>query len=235
MEKRSNKANKSAVITTNDAILESISDGVFTVDAEWRVTSYNHAAEKITGIFRKEAIGRPARVFRSSMCETGCALGQTLKTGMPVIGRSAYIIRADGARIPISVSTSVLRDARGRIAGGAETFRDLSEVETLRRELEGRYHVGDLASRSPLMQQVFEVLPAIAVSPSTVLVLGETGTGKELMTQQAAGLFAASIVRRQLPKEWLWRGTWRVRKRSTFSRQKGRPFPRLRSSVRRRI
>jgi transcriptional regulator with PAS, ATPase and Fis domain len=117
------------------------------------------------------------------MCETGCALGQTLTTGRPVIGRSAYIIRADGARIPISVSTSVLRDARGRIAGGAETFRDLSEVETLRQELEGRYHVGDLTSRSPLMQQVFEVLPAIAASPSTVLVLGETGTGKELVAR----------------------------------------------------
>jgi PAS domain S-box-containing protein len=184
MAKRSSKAIKSTLITPTDTILESISDGVFTVDAKWRITSFNRAAEKITGVLRKEAIGRRCPdVFRSSMCETGCALGQTLKTGKPVVGRSAYIIRADGARIPISVSTSVLRDTRGRITGGAETFRDLSEVETLRRELEGRFHVGDLTSRSPLMQQVFEVLPAIAASPSTVLVLGETGTGKELMAR----------------------------------------------------
>jgi transcriptional regulator with PAS, ATPase and Fis domain len=63
--------------------------------------------------------------------------------------------------------------------GGAETFRDLSEVEALRRELEGKFRVGDLVSRSPLMQRVFEVLPAVAASPSTVLILGETGTGKE--------------------------------------------------------
>jgi PAS domain S-box-containing protein len=184
MAKRSQKVIKSALTTPTDAILESISDGVFTVDAEWRVTSFNRAAEEITGIPRKEAVGRRcSEVFRSSMCETGCALGQTLKTGKPVIGRSAYIIRADGARVPISVSTSLLRDPQGRIAGGVETFRDLSEVEMLRRELEGRFHVGDLTSRSPLMQSVFEVLPAIAASPSTVLVLGETGTGKELMAR----------------------------------------------------
>jgi transcriptional regulator with PAS, ATPase and Fis domain len=67
--------------------------------------------------------------------------------------------------------------------GGAETFRDLSEVEALRRELEGRLRIGDLVSRSPVMQKVFEVLPAIAASPSTVLILGETGTGKELVAR----------------------------------------------------
>jgi PAS domain S-box-containing protein len=184
MIKRSKKGTKNAPTTPTDVILESISDGVFTVDAEWCVTSFNRAAEEITGIPRREAIGRRcSEVFRSSMCETGCALGRTLKTGKPVIGKSAYIIRADGARIPISVSTSVLRDSRGRIAGGAETFRDLSELETLRQELEGRFHIGELTSRSPLMQRVFEVLPAIAASTSTVLVLGETGTGKELMAR----------------------------------------------------
>jgi PAS domain S-box-containing protein len=168
----------------NDAILESISDGVFTVDASWRITSFNRAAEKITGIPRTEAIGKPcSEVFRSSMCETACALRRTLKTGKPVIGRSGYIVDARGERIPISVSTAVLRDARGRVMGGAETFRDLSDIEALRRELEGRFRVGDIASHSPLMQRVLEALPAVAASPSTVLVLGETGTGKELVAR----------------------------------------------------
>ena len=69
------------------------------------------------------------------------------------------------------------------MVGGAETFRDLSEVETLRYELEERFHVGEIVSRSPLMQRLFEVIPAIAVSPSTVLITGETGTGKELMAR----------------------------------------------------
>ncbi len=175
---------KAAVLTPTEAILESISDGVFTVDMEWRVTSFNRAAEEITGVSRKEAIGRRcSEVLRSSMCGAACALQQTLKTGRPVIGKSGYIIDSDGNRIPISISTAVLRDGDGCVIGGAETFRDLSEVEALRQELEGKFRVGDLTSRSPLMQRVFEVLPAIAASPSTVLVLGETGTGKELLAR----------------------------------------------------
>lgn len=67
--------------------------------------------------------------------------------------------------------------------GGAETFRDLSEIDALKRELEGRYHVGELTSRSPRMHRLFSVLPAIAASPSTVLITGETGTGKELLAR----------------------------------------------------
>jgi len=177
-----NRKAQVAPATMTDAILESISDGVFTVDEHWRITSFNTAAEAITGIPRAQAIGRRcSEVFRSSMCETECPLSQTLKNKRPIIGKSGYIIDANQARIPISVSTAVLRDAEGRIVGGAETFRDLSEVETLRQELAGRSRVGDIVSRSPLMQRVFEVLPAIAASPSTVLILGETGTGKELM------------------------------------------------------
>ena len=67
--------------------------------------------------------------------------------------------------------------------GGAETFRDLSELEELRRELDGRVEVGDMVSRSPLMRRMFEVLPQMAASDSTVLILGETGTGKELLAR----------------------------------------------------
>jgi len=166
------------------AILESISDGVFTVDGAWRVTSFNRAAERITGVPRKEALGRPcAEVFRSSLCGAACALQKTLKTGRPVIGKSAYIVNAEGERIPISISTAVLRDANGKVIGGAEVFRDLSELDALRQELAGRFRAGELVSRSPLMQRLFEVLPAIAASPSTVLIQGETGTGKELVAR----------------------------------------------------
>ncbi len=181
---RENRGKRKAAADATAAILESISDGVFTVDRDWRVTSFNRAAEEITGVSRREAIGRRcSEVFRSSMCGAACPLQQTLKTGKPLIGRSGYIVNASGQRIPISVSTAVLRDAGGRVIGGAETFRDLSEVEALRHELQGRTSLGDLSSHSPIMQRLFEVLPAVASSPSTVLLLGETGTGKELLAR----------------------------------------------------
>jgi PAS domain S-box-containing protein len=165
-------------------ILESISDGVFTVDESWRVTSFNRAAETITGIRREHAIGRPCcEVFRASLCERDCALRHTFATGRPVVGRPAFIVRADGERLPISVSTAVLRDEAGRVVGGAETFRDLSAVEELRKELSGRFEIGDFVSRSPALRRVFDILPQVAASDCTVLVQGETGTGKELLAR----------------------------------------------------
>lgn len=188
-QKKSRNGKKSYSETNTDVILESISDGVFTVDQEWKITSFNRAAEEITGVSRKDAIGHPCSdVFRSSMCGTDCGLRQTLKTQKPVIGKTGFIIKADGTRIPISVSTAVLRNNQGEVVGGAETFRDLSEIENLRCELKGRFRIGDIVSRSPVMQKLLDVLPAIAASPSTVLILGDTGTGKELMARAIHGL-----------------------------------------------
>ena len=178
------KKRPETIQTPTEAILESISDGVFTVDEEWRVTSFNRAAEEITGVSREEAIGqRCSEVFRSSICGPDCALLHTMKTEKPIIGKTCYIIDAEGDKIPISISTAVLRNEDGKVIGGAETFRDISEIEALRHELHGKYHVGDLVSRSAAMQKVFEILPAISASPSTVLIQGATGTGKERLAQ----------------------------------------------------
>ena len=170
--------------TSTEAILESISDGVFTVDKDWKIMSFNRAAEEITGIMRRDAIGRLcSEVFRSNMCETDCALRKTLLDGNPIIGKTGYVVDANGKRIPISLSTAVLKDQRGLVIGGAETFRDMSEVESLRQELQSRYSVGSIVSRSQSMRRLLEVVPAVASSPSTVLITGETGTGKELMAR----------------------------------------------------
>lgn len=173
------------VLTPTEAILESISEGVFTVDGQWIITSFNRAAEKITGVSRKDAIGHIcSEVFRCSMCGENCALEQTLRSGKPMLSKSAYIINAAGNRVSISISTAVLKDPKtGKIMGGAETFRDLSEIEALRQELKGKYQISSLVSQSPLMQKLLDFIPTIAASSSTVLILGETGTGKEYIAR----------------------------------------------------
>jgi len=165
-------------------ILECISDGVFTIDYNWEITSFNRAAEEITGIRRKDAIGRHCwEVFRSNMCEAECALKKTMEEGKPYVSTSAYIIDSTQKKIPISVSTSLLIDKNGEVLGGVEIFRDLSLVEELRKQLTASFHVEDIVSNSKAMKKIFSILPQISRSDATVLIEGETGTGKELMAR----------------------------------------------------
>lgn len=170
--------------SVQDIILDSIADGVFTVDRDWRITSFNRAAEEITGVPREEALGRPCwEVFHAEICEEACAIRETLRTGRPVVNRPIYIVDARGRRVPVSISTALLKAPSGEAVGAVETFRDLSLVEELRRELAGRCTFGEMVSRSPLMQRVFERVAAVAKTNSTVLIQGESGTGKELIAR----------------------------------------------------
>ncbi len=174
-----------------DPILDSINEGVFTVDSEWRITAFNRAAERITGVRKQQALGRLCSdVFRASICEGACALRRTLANGKPVVSATADIISASGRRIPIRISTALLRSQEGAAIGGVETFQDLSQVEQLRKELEARYTFEDIVGRSPAMRRLFDILPQIAASQSTVLIEGESGTGKELFARAIHNLSA---------------------------------------------
>jgi PAS domain S-box-containing protein len=167
-----------------DTVLNSISDGVFTVDLEWRITSFNKAAEVITGCNRYDAIGSPCwEVFHSALCGSECPLAETMETGRAVSDVRTTAVTDAGREITVQMSTSPLRDEDGRIVGGLETFRDVGALEQLRRELQARYSFEDLIGKSAAMQRLFELIPRVADSSSSVVIEGETGTGKELVAR----------------------------------------------------
>ncbi len=171
-------------------ILDSIADGVFTVDRNWQITSFNRAAEEITGWSRDEAIGKScSEIFHSSICGKNCAIAESLYSGGPVSNRSITILNHRGEKVPISISAAPLTDHEGNIIGGVETFRDLTAITTLRKQLSQKFTFDEIISKSVSMQRLFKIMPEIARSPSTVLVLGESGTGKELV---ARALYNAS-------------------------------------------
>lgn len=169
---------------TTKIILDSIADGVFTVDRDWNITSFNRAAERIAGIAAKKAVGQKCfDVFHANVCQAACVLKDTLKTGKEIIDRPVNILNHDGKVIPVSISTAVLKDERGNIIGGVETFRDLSALEALKKEISRQYSVEDIISKNFEIQAIFDILPDIAESDSTVLIQGESGTGKELFAR----------------------------------------------------
>jgi PAS domain S-box-containing protein len=165
-------------------ILDSITEGVFTVNEDWIITSFNRAAEKITGFPREKAIGKKCfEIFQADICQSACALGRTLKNGKPLLDLPVNILNGQGRTVPISISTAVLKNHRGQVIGGVETFRDLSVLEALRKELTRQYSLGDIIGKSAPLQKIFGLLPDIARSDSSVLIQGPSGSGKELLAQ----------------------------------------------------
>jgi PAS domain S-box-containing protein len=165
-------------------ILRCVADGVFTVDGDLRITSFNKAAERITGVPASEAIGkRCSDVFHADICETNCAIRETIETKREVIDRPAKILNSRGRGVPISVSAAELLRDDGATIGAVETFRDLSAIEQLRREIQSRYSIEDIIGKSEAFQKIFAILPDIAESESTVLLEGPSGSGKELLAR----------------------------------------------------
>jgi PAS domain S-box-containing protein len=165
-------------------IFDSISDGVFTVDPDCVITSFNKAAEEITGFSGDEAVGRHCfEIFRTEVCHKRCALKDTLRDHEPVKDVRVTMITRDGRELPISVTTTILRDEHGAIVGGVEFFRDLSEIEHLQTRLGERRVLDDIVSVNREMQQLVQLLPNVAKSECSVLVQGPSGSGKELVAQ----------------------------------------------------
>jgi len=165
-------------------ILNNISEGIFTIDLDKKITFVNRAAESITGFTSNEAIGQYCfDIFRSNVCQVNCPLEAAIETKKPVHDQAAIIINKSGREVSIKIGAELLKNDRGEIVGAIEIFRDVSLIEILRQSLSERYRFGDLISKSHLMQEIFEILPDIAESDSAVLIQGQSGTGKEVIAK----------------------------------------------------
>lgn len=165
-------------------ILDCIAAGVFTVDENLRITYFNRTAAKITHVSRQDAIGQYCyEVLRCDVCEKSCSLQNSLQTGRETIDRHVNILRSDGKQIPISITTAILKDGTGKMVGAVESFRDLSTVVELRKELQRAYTFEDIVSKNHRILQIFDILPHVAQSESTVLIEGPSGSGKELFAR----------------------------------------------------
>ncbi len=167
-----------------EIILSSISDGVFAVDQDWRIACFNRAAEETLGFTREEVLGRPCHeVLQSNICRGACALRYTMETGNPIMNLAVHFQDALNRRVPVTISTAVLEEKDGRIIGGVATFRNLNKVKQLLEETEKTHPFDDFVTSDPQIKHIFEILPTLARSESSILVYGETGTGKNLMAK----------------------------------------------------
>jgi PAS domain S-box-containing protein len=189
MDNKRKEMNAKLPDNAQEIILSTISCGVFTVDNNWQITSFNKAMTEITGIPERDALGRSCKeVLRGDICHGNCALRETIKTGNRIKDKPFELIDAQGVIKPVCISTAVFKAKDGTLLGGLETVRDLSVVTELRKTINKSYRLNDIVSRNHEMGRIFELLPKIAVTMSTVLIEGESGTGKELIARAVHSL-----------------------------------------------
>jgi PAS domain S-box-containing protein len=166
-----------------EKILDSVPDGVFIIDARKRITYFNTAAERILGIGAESALKRPYRevVFRGKKRDS--CLTRACEGAREITDREDSFVTAQGTVVPVSVSVARLADDAGRDLGNVVAFRDISTIVELKKEIDEKYTFQDIVSKNRKIKEIFDILPAIADSDSTVLIEGRSGTGKELIAR----------------------------------------------------
>ena len=174
-----------------EALFNSVSEGVFAIDSDFRIAAINDAALRTLGLPRHRALGRPCReVFRSNLCGDDCPLSQAFQRGMPQYNNCALIKDARGRDLPVTLSTALVKDKQGQVVGGVETFVNLEAIKDHFRQLDAGRPLENIVSNDPAMNQLLEILPTIARSATTILINGETGTGKNLIARAIHNLSA---------------------------------------------
>jgi PAS domain S-box-containing protein len=167
------------------AILDSVPDGIYTIDSDWRITSFNRVAEEITGWTAAQAIGSYCyKVIDSSICHQACPLRKTLESGQPLLEAEGTLVNRRGEARKLLFSTAVFQDPDRGEQGGVEVIRDLGKLHDLLERIPGLESRGDLVGNDPRMQRIFNLIELIKDIDSTVLLTGESGTGKSVLAHE---------------------------------------------------
>lgn len=164
-------------------ILDMMSNGVIVLDRDRRVVAVNNAFEVLTGFLREEARGvRCAHITRNSVCNHRCPALSSPDSGQKRC-HTGDIISKDRVKIPVRITFSPVYSLNGEHHGYLEIIEDLRVNLSWDWERVHHERFGHLVGNSPEIQKVFHMLPLISQSDSSVLITGETGTGKDLVAE----------------------------------------------------
>ncbi len=167
-----------------EAIFNSNIEGTFTIDNDWRITSFNKSAEKITGYKKDEAIGKHCwTIFKSNLCQKNCHMIETMTKGTATIGNELAIYTKKNTIKQIRVNSGILLDNKNTKIGAVETFVDISEIINLSDHITEKYKLANIIGKSKVMERIFSLCLSVAQTQSSVLITGESGTGKELVAR----------------------------------------------------
>jgi len=173
-------------------IIDSMADGVFTLDKTGRISSWNPSMERISGYTAQETLDKSCGILQFNRCfgkecPTGIENCKIVKSGLSEV-KECFLRHKDGYDVPVIKNANVVKDENGQVVGVVETLTDMSELIKTRQmaeeatfQLEKVHQFGSIIGKSHAMQQVFKAIRAAAASRATILIQGASGTGKELV------------------------------------------------------
>ena len=169
-----------------------MAEGLFTLDSNGVITSWNKSMERISGYEACEAVGNTCSLIECSRCFGKMCPADIQACGVIKHGKTeakeCFIRHKAGYDIPVIKNARLASDDDGRIIGIVETITDLTELKKIKetaeeaqRKLKKAYSLGSIIGKSAAMQNVFDAVRAAAGSRANILITGESGTGKELV------------------------------------------------------
>ena len=164
-------------------LLDQIAMGVVVLNLERKIVVMNQTLKALTGFSQKELCGFAcAHILRSDICLHDCpVLRIDEKSGSKCI--EGNLINIERQLIPIRITSAPLKNLNGQIIGFLETIEDIRLLRKLDETASHAYNFNNIVGRSPQMQKIFQSIPSLAQSDSSVLITGETGTGKDMVAE----------------------------------------------------
>jgi len=157
--------------------------GALILDTNRRVVLLNRALEGLLGLSSEEAEGLPCyAVLRARAC-LRCCPSLALDTASESVSVESDIINRERQLVPVRITTSAVKGFEGNLVGFLEVIEDLRAMQGLHKEGPTAFSFGGIVGKSPEMEKIFRILPVLAESDSSILITGETGTGKDVIAE----------------------------------------------------
>jgi PAS domain S-box-containing protein len=188
------RAELTRALFDTETILENLSSGLATVDAQGIVRHWNRAAGEILGRSVADIRGRHYEAALGAGLEEFTArLRETLETGVPAARHEARVRTGAGREVPLGISTSVLRDTGGGRRGVIALFQDLSDVKALEdriRRGETLAAIGELSAgiAHEIRNCLNPITGSVEVLQRELKVTGENGRLLELIVRESERL-----------------------------------------------
>jgi two-component system response regulator HydG len=165
-----------------EAIFQSVKDAIITLDLEGKILFVNDAARSICGVDPHKILGQKfLEVMKDCQKSCGGALKNLLVEGHQFKEFFQECRRVTRSNQVVSVTRAPLKDHEDKCIGVVLVIRDLTGEAPLADDLSERYRPFQIIGKSLPMQSVYRVLDDLRDTDTTVLISGETGTGKELV------------------------------------------------------